>query len=117
MNFGRIGWPVPREKRAAAVVVSILTEFQPHLGWPDGRKQSQVLEKSGERGRNRTFNLLIVQFDQTTNDFRFPNFLTGRQNGTFTSGCYEECYVRQLEVANMFRHPFKLLSDFPARFV
>ena len=32
---------------------------QPHLGQPDGRKQSQVLEKSGERGRNRTFNLLI----------------------------------------------------------
>ncbi len=32
---------------------------QPHWELQDGRKQSQVLEKYGERGRNRTFNLLI----------------------------------------------------------
>jgi hypothetical protein len=59
---------------------------------PCGPGDGQVVEKDGERGRNRTFNLLFLHQPLKTNGFNdFPIVHVGR-NGQLRLSCYEICY-------------------------
>jgi hypothetical protein len=58
------------------------------------------LLKVGERGRNRTFNLLIFDQQPQTNAFNVSQAFSWSPIGRFMQGCYLVCYPASQDVTN-----------------